>query len=54
MMSHGDLSNHHSTYTFPNGFLWGAATAAHQVEGNNINRAPIPRVWLKLKCRSCN
>ncbi len=22
---------------FPNGFLWGAATAAHQVEGNNIN-----------------
>lgn len=25
------------TRTFPNGFLWGAATAAHQVEGNNIN-----------------
>ena len=24
-------------YTFPRGFLWGAATAAHQVEGNNIN-----------------
>ena len=23
--------------TFPKGFLWGAATAAHQVEGNNIN-----------------
>jgi beta-glucosidase len=23
--------------TFPRGFLWGAATAAHQVEGNNIN-----------------
>lgn len=22
---------------FPNGFLWGAATAAHQVEGNNVN-----------------
>ena len=22
---------------FPKGFLWGAATAAHQVEGNNIN-----------------
>ena len=22
---------------FPNGFLWGAATAAHQVEGNNLN-----------------
>src|SRR5512139_4077192 len=24
-------------YRFPSGFLWGAATAAHQVEGNNIN-----------------
>jgi len=23
--------------SFPAGFLWGAATAAHQVEGNNIN-----------------
>lgn len=23
--------------TFPSGFLWGAATAAHQVEGNNLN-----------------
>ncbi len=22
---------------FPSGFLWGAATAAHQVEGNNLN-----------------
>ena len=21
--------------TFPDGFLWGASTAAHQVEGNN-------------------
>jgi len=24
------------TYTFPDGFLWGSATAAHQVEGNNV------------------
>jgi beta-glucosidase/6-phospho-beta-glucosidase/beta-galactosidase len=22
--------------TFPDGFLWGAATAAHQVEGGNV------------------
>ena len=22
---------------FPDGFLWGAATAAHQVEGFNVN-----------------
>jgi len=25
------------TLHFPDGFFWGAATAAHQVEGNNIN-----------------
>src|ERR1044072_7862156 len=25
------------TATFPPGFLWGAATAAHQVEGDNTN-----------------
>ena len=26
-----------ATFHFPRGFLWGTATAAHQVEGNNIN-----------------
>ena len=26
-----------ATFNFPAGFLWGTATAAHQVEGNNIN-----------------
>ncbi len=25
------------TYTFPENFLWGTATAAHQVEGRNAN-----------------
>ena len=29
-------------FQFPKGFLWGTATAAHQVEGNNINSD----VWL--------
>src|SRR6185503_19005226 len=24
-----------ATYRFPSGFLWGAATSSHQVEGNN-------------------
>jgi beta-glucosidase len=27
----------HALSRFPKGFLWGAATAAHQVEGNNVN-----------------
>ena len=26
-----------SAFTFPSGFYWGTATAAHQVEGNNLN-----------------
>jgi beta-glucosidase len=26
-----------ATYQFPKGFLWGTATASHQVEGNNTN-----------------
>jgi beta-glucosidase len=26
-----------ATYHFPRGFMWGTATAAHQVEGNNTN-----------------
>ena len=26
-----------STTAFPESFLWGAATAPHQVEGGNIN-----------------
>ena len=25
------------SYTFPNDFIWGAATAAHQIEGNNVS-----------------
>lgn len=27
----------HETLNFPEGFLWGAATSGHQVEGNNTN-----------------
>ena len=31
-----------TSFQFPKGFLWGTATAAHQVEGNNLNSD----VWL--------
>ena len=27
----------HATHYFPRDFLWGAATAAYQVEGNNVH-----------------
>ncbi len=30
-------ANLHAAFTFPPGFLWGTATAAHQVEGGNTN-----------------
>ena len=26
-----------SELAFPEGFLWGTATAAHQIEGGNVN-----------------
>jgi beta-glucosidase len=30
---------------FPNGFLWGASTAGHQVEGGNVNADLWPLEW---------
>jgi len=34
---HPKEKHDHAILNFPDGFLWGAATSAHQVEGNNIN-----------------
>jgi beta-glucosidase len=31
--------------TFPTGFLWGAASAAHQIEGGNVNADIWPLEW---------
>jgi beta-glucosidase len=31
--------------SFPNGFLWGSATAGHQVEGGNVNADIWPLEW---------
>ena len=36
-MSHDD--------TFPQGFLWGAATAAYQVEGSPLGDGAGPSIW---------
>lgn len=33
------------TSQFPAGFLWGAATAPHQVEGGNVNADLWPQEW---------
>ena len=30
---------------FPEGFVWGAATAGHQIEGNNVNASMWPQEW---------
>jgi beta-glucosidase len=32
---------------FPDGFLWGAATAGHQVEGGNVNADLWPLEWVE-------
>lgn len=31
------MTTHYQELTFPQRFIWGAATAAHQIEGNNIS-----------------
>lgn len=36
-------------FSFPKGFLWGSATAGHQIEGNNIHSSSwnTEQEWLK-------
>ena len=33
------------SYRFPDGFLWGAATAAYQVEGSPLADGAGPSIW---------
>ncbi|MCR6555535.1 family 1 glycosylhydrolase, partial [Aeromonas sp. CPF2-S1] len=37
--------HHHKFNDFPNGFLWGAASAAYQVEGAWNEEGKGPSVW---------
>jgi len=33
---------------FPDGFLWGAATAAHQIEGSPLADGAGPSIWTRF------
>lgn len=35
-------------YQFPRGFLWGAATAAHQIEGSPLADGAGPSIWTRF------
>ena len=37
-----------SQRTFPDGFLWGAATAAHQIEGSPMADGAGPSIWTRF------
>ena len=41
------------TIQFPNGFLWGAATSAYQVEGSPLADGAGPSIWQRF-CRTPN
>ncbi len=36
------------SYAFPPGFLWGAATAAHQIEGSPLADGAGPSIWTRF------
>ena len=40
--------SHDRTYAFPPGFLWGAATAAHQIEGSPLADGAGPSIWTRF------
>ncbi len=41
-------SSDSSVRTFPEGFLWGAATAAHQIEGSPLADGAGPSIWTRF------
>jgi beta-glucosidase len=45
-------------FTFPDGFLWGSATAGHQIEGNNVHsqcwESELANNFAEVSGRACN
>jgi beta-glucosidase len=41
-------SSNDRDYAFPQGFLWGAATAAHQIEGSPLADGAGPSIWTRF------
>lgn len=39
------MSTNESTRSFPNGFLWGVATASYQIEGAVYEAGRVPSIW---------
>ena len=46
--SHGAPSLMTDTYQFPDGFLWGSATSAYQIEGSPLADGAGPSIWQRF------
>jgi beta-glucosidase len=43
-----ELATRDKDFSFPKGFLWGAATAAHQIEGSPLADGAGPSIWTRF------
>lgn len=48
MAQPADAQPSNPRYQFPKGFLWGAATAAHQIEGSPMADGAGPSIWTRF------
>ncbi len=47
-MARSPAKDHTTDKIFPDGFLWGAATAAHQIEGSPLADGAGPSIWTRF------